>query len=146
MKYGKRPAVDTNAAQVMVDRLVQATNDHDAEAVAACFAEDYENQTPVHPARGFRGRAQVRQNWEQIFAFVSDLRAEVISSAIDGDTAWTEWEMTGTRRDGTAHEMRGVVLFGMRDGLAQWARFYLEPVDSGAGAVGEAVREQVMRR
>jgi ketosteroid isomerase-like protein len=135
-----------NATQAMVDRLVQATNEHDAEAVAACFAEDYENQTPVHPARGFRGRAQVRQNWEQIFAFVSDLRAGVISCAIDGDTAWTEWEMTGTRRDGTVHEMRGVVLFGVRDGLAQWARFYLEPVDSGAGAVDEAVREQVIRR
>jgi ketosteroid isomerase-like protein len=146
MKYGKRPAVDTNAAQVMVDRLVQATNDHDAEAVAACFAEDYENQTPVHPARGFRGRAQVRQNWEQIFAFVSDLRAEVISSAIDGDTAWTEWEMTGTRRDGTAHEMRGVVLFGVREGVAQWARFYLEPVDSDPGGVDEAVLRQVRRR
>jgi ketosteroid isomerase-like protein len=146
MKYGKRPAVDTNAAQVMVDRLVQATNDHDAEAVAACFAKDYENQTPVHPARGFRGRAQVRQNWEQIFAFVSDLRAEVISSAIDGDTAWTEWEMTGTRRDGTAHEMRGVVLFGVREGVAQWARFYLEPVDSDPGGVDEAVLRQVRRR
>jgi ketosteroid isomerase-like protein len=146
MKHGKRPAVDTNAAQVMVDRLVQATNDHDAEAVAACFAEDYENQTPVHPARGFRGRAQVRQNWEQIFAFVSDLRAEVISSAIDGDTAWTEWEMTGTRRDGTAHEMRGVVLFGVREGVAQWARFYLEPVDSDPGGVDEAVLRQVRRR
>ena len=138
--------MDPNVTQVMVDRLVQATNDHDAEAVAACFAEDYENQTPVHPARGFRGRAQVRQNWEQIFAFVSDLRAEVISSAIDGDTAWTEWEMTGTRRDGTAHEMRGVVLFGVREGVAQWARFYLEPVDSAPGAVDEAVRRQVRRR
>ena len=138
--------MDTNAAQVMVDRLVQATNDHDAEAVAACFAEDYENQTPVHPARGFRGRAQVRQNWEQIFAFVSDLRAEVISSAIDGDTAWTEWEMTGTRRDGTAHEMRGVVLFGVREGVAHWARFYLEPVDSDPGGVDEAVLRQVRRR
>ncbi|MGH2867249.1 MAG: nuclear transport factor 2 family protein [Solirubrobacteraceae bacterium] len=135
-----------NATQAMVDRLVQATNEHDAEAVAACFAEDYENQTPVHPARGFRGRAQVRQNWEQIFSFVPDLRAEVIRSTVDGETAWTEWEMTGTRRDGTAHQMRGVVLFGVRDGLAQWARFYLEPVDSGAGTVDDAVREQVIRR
>ncbi len=135
-----------NGAQDMVDRLVRATNAHDVDAVAACFAEDYENETPVHPGRSFHGREQVRRNWGQIFGFVPDLRAEVTRSAIDGETAWTEWEMTGTRRDGSAHHMRGVVLFGVRDGLAQWARFYLEPVDLAGGTVDDAVREQVVRR
>ncbi len=135
-----------NATQAMVGRLVQATNDHDVDAVAACFAENYENETPVHPGRSFSGREQVRQNWEQIFAFVPDLRVEVTRSTIDGETAWTEWEMTGTRRDGTAHQMRGIVLFGVREGVAQWARFYLEPVDLAGGTVDEAVREQVVRR
>jgi ketosteroid isomerase-like protein len=135
-----------NGTQAMVDRLVQATNDHDLEGLVACFAEDYVNETPVHPGRSFRGRAQVRRNWEQIFAFVPDLRAEVISSAIASETAWTEWEMTGTRRDGTAHQMRGVILFGVRDGVAQSARFYLEPVDSSTGTVDDAVREQVARQ
>ena len=37
--------------QAMVERLVHATNDHDIDALVACFAEDYENETP---ARGFR--------------------------------------------------------------------------------------------
>lgn len=134
-----------NGTQSMVDRLVQATNDHDLEGLVSCFAEDYTNETPVHPGRSFRGRAQVRKNWEQIFAFVPDLRAEVTASVIAGEMAWTEWEMTGTRRDGTAHQMRGVIVFGVRDGVAQWARFYLEPVDSGTGTVGDAVREQVAR-
>jgi ketosteroid isomerase-like protein len=129
----------------MVDRLLLATNRHDLDAVVACFAEDYENVTPVHPARGFSGRAQVRQNWEQIFAFVPDLRAEVLGSVVDGDTVWTEWEMTGTRRDGTRHQMRGVVIFGVRDGVARRARFYLEPVDEGAGTVDDAVQQQVVR-
>src|SRR6266566_2433582 len=95
-----------------IDRVVRATNQHDLEALAACFAEDYENETPAHPARSFRGGEQVRRNWEQIFGFVPDLRAEVLQRAIDDDTVWTEWEMTGTRRDGTAHHMRGVVVFG----------------------------------
>jgi ketosteroid isomerase-like protein len=129
----------------MVDRLLHATNAHDVDAVAGCFAEDYENETPVHPARGFRGREQVRRNWEQIFGFVPDLRAEVLRRAIDGDTAWTEWEMTGTRRDGSGHHMRGVVVFGVRAGLASWARFYLEPVDDGVATVDDAVRDQVVR-
>jgi ketosteroid isomerase-like protein len=129
----------------MVERLLQATNDHDLDGLVGCFAEDFENETPAHPGRGFRGKGQVRRNWEQIFAFVPDLHAEVLRSAVDGETVWTEWEMTGTRRDGSAHCMRGVVIFGVRDRVAQWARFYLEPVDLGAGSVDDAVREQVVR-
>jgi ketosteroid isomerase-like protein len=128
-----------------IDRLVRATNDHDLDALVSCFAEDYENQTPVHPSRGFRGREQVRRNWEQMFAFVPDLRAEVTRSTVDGDVVWTEWEMTGTRRDGSAHCMRGVVIFGVGDGVAQWARFYLEPVDLSDLTVDDALREQVVR-
>ena len=131
--------------RTLVERLQRATNDHDVDAVVSCFAEDYENETPLHPARGFRGREQVRRNWTQIFAFVPDLHAQVVRSAFDGETAWTEWEMTGTRRDGTAHLMRGVILFGAADGVAHWARFYLEPVVDDAGTVDEAVREQVVR-
>ncbi|MDQ2959743.1 MAG: nuclear transport factor 2 family protein [Candidatus Dormibacteraeota bacterium] len=132
-------------AQEMVDRLVRATNAHDIEALVGCFATDYANQTPLHPARNFSGRDQVRKNWEQIFGFIPDLHAEVLHQVVDNDTAWTEWEMQGTRRDGTAHHMRGVVVFGVRDGLAQWAHFYLEPVDENAGTADEAVRAQVVR-
>jgi uncharacterized protein (TIGR02246 family) len=134
-----------DGARALVERLVKATNDHDVDAVAACFAEDYENATPVHPARSFRGRDQVRKNWEQIFAFVPDIRADVVRVVVDGDTAWTEWEMTGTRKDGTAHQMRGVILFIAGGGVVQSARFYLEPVDEASGGVDDAVREQVVR-
>jgi ketosteroid isomerase-like protein len=128
-----------------IDRLVSATNEHDLDALVACFADDYRNETPVHPARSFQGQEQVRRNWEQIFAFVPDLRADVLEAVIDGDTAWTEWEMTGTRRDGSAHQMRGVIVFGVHDDRAQWARFYLEPVDPESAGVDDAVREQVVR-
>jgi ketosteroid isomerase-like protein len=132
-------------AQEMVARLLHATNAHDLDALVGCFAEDYENQTPAHPARSFSGRAQVRSNWKQILDFVPDLKAEVTRSAIDGETVWTEWEMTGTRRDGSSHHMRGVVIFGVRNGVAGWGRFYLEPVDLDAARVDEAVRKQVVR-
>ena len=81
--------------QAVVDRLLQATNSHDLDAIAACFADDYENHTPVHPARGFRGRDQVRRNWEQILTFVPDLHADVLARATLGSTAWTEWVMSG---------------------------------------------------
>jgi ketosteroid isomerase-like protein len=131
--------------QLMIDRLLRAINDHDLGALVGCFGEDYENEAPAHPGRGFRGKAQVRRNWEQIFAFVPDLRAEVTRSAVAGNVIWTEWEMTGTRRDGSAHRMRGVVILGVGERVAQWARFYLEPVDLSDMTVDEAVREQVVR-
>jgi ketosteroid isomerase-like protein len=131
--------------EVVIERLVRATNDHDVNAVAACFAPNYANETPAHPARGFRGREQVRRNWEQIFANVRDIRAEVLQLTVDGDTVWTEWEMVGTRRDGSPHRMRGVILFTVRDDTVQTARFYLEPVDDGPGTVDDALREQIVR-
>ena len=129
-----------------IERLLQATNAHDLEALVACFAEDYVNETPAHPARGFQGSAQVRRNWEQIFSFVPDLRAEVTRMAVDGETAWTEWTMRGTRRDGTPHEMAGIILFGVEGDLIRWARFYLEPVDRSQANVDTAVRAEVARQ
>jgi ketosteroid isomerase-like protein len=127
----------------LVDRLSQATNDHDLEGLVACFASDYRNETPAHPERGFVGKEQVRKNWTQIFAAVPDLTAKILRYTVDDDTVWTEWEHRGTRPDGTAHVMRGVVIFGVSDGLVAWARFYLEPVQEDAGSVDEAVRHQV---
>lgn len=135
--------MDSPAA--MVERLLHATNAHDLDALVACFAGDYVNETPVHPARGFRGAEQVRRNWEQIFTHVPDIHADVLGITVDGDTAWTEWEMQGTRPDGTAHHMRGVIVFEVRDRVARRARFYLEPVDTASGTVDAAVHNQVTR-
>jgi ketosteroid isomerase-like protein len=128
-----------------VKRLCEATNAHDVEAVVACFAPDYRNETPVHPERGFEGAEQVRRNWIQIFGAIPDLRTEVTRVSVDGDTVWSEWEHQGTRGDGSRHLMRGVVIFGVRDARAQWARFYLEPVSDGGLGVNQAVRDQVVR-
>ena len=63
---------------------------------------------------------------------------------MDGDAVWSEWEHRGTRPDGSAHLMRGVVIFLVRDGRAASARFYLEPVETRSGGVDEAVRRQVV--
>jgi ketosteroid isomerase-like protein len=130
----------------VIDRLVSATNEHDIERLVECFSEDYRNETPAHPARGFRGRAQVRRNWEQIFAFVPDIRVDVIRSGVDGDAVWTEWEMRGTRKDGKSHWMRGVIVFGVDGAAIHWARFYLEPVDESDATADDAIRQQVARR
>ena len=133
---------DMHHPEAFVDRLCRATNEHNLEALSLCFAPAYRNETPVHPARGFHGRAQVRKNWEQIFAAVPDITAEVRWVA-NGSEVWSEWEMRGSRRDGSRHLMRGVVIFGVDHGQASWARFYLEPVQEGGASVDETVRAQV---
>jgi hypothetical protein len=117
----------------LVRRLAAATNAHDLDALVACFADDYLNETPAHPARGFRGTEQVRRNWAQLFAGIPDLSVRILATAAAGDTVWTEWEMSGTRGDGTAHLMRGVIIFEVATGKAVSARFYLEPVEDVSG-------------
>ena len=127
----------------MVRLLERATNAHDLDAIVACFAADYRNETPAHPARGFTGRDQVRANWTQIFAAIPDLGVEVLRTSVTADTVWSEWVHRGTKPDGSVHLMRGVVIFGVESGRATWARFYLEPVQHGGGGVADAVRSQV---
>jgi ketosteroid isomerase-like protein len=129
----------------LVERLKNAVNRHDLELLAGCFAQDFLNETPVHPARSFEGREQVRKNWAQIFAGVPDIEADILRSSVDGASAWTEWEMRGTRRDGVPHLMRGVSIFGVGDDQFTSVRFYLEPVDDGGAGVDAAVRKAVGR-
>jgi SnoaL-like domain len=133
----------SDGAAGLLARLERATNARDMHALVACFAPEYRNDTPAHPERSFTGREQVGRNWEQIFAAVPDLTATVLRSAVNGNEVWSEWEHRGTRRDGSAHVMRGVVIFGVAGGLLTWARFYLEPVQEGGGNVDAAVRHQV---
>jgi ketosteroid isomerase-like protein len=130
---------DSDGVRDAVNRLFEATNAHDVESLTRCFAEDYVNETPLHPSRGFRGRNQVSKNWTAIFHGVPDIRAEIVRSAYDGNEAWVECEMSGIRRDGTTHLMRGVIVFQVGSGLMSSARFYLEPVDTEDLSVDEAV-------
>jgi hypothetical protein len=123
----------------LLERLRQATDAHDIDAVVGCFAAGYRNETPVHPDRGFDGAEQVRVNWTRIFTGVPDITATVLRAAVDGDVVWSEWELGGTRLDGEAQLLRGVIIFGIADGQFAWARFYLEPVDASEGGVDAAV-------
>ena len=136
-------ALDSDGPAAMVERLCRATNARDLDALVACFADDYRNETPAHPQRGFTGREQVHKNWQQIFSVIGDLHAEVLRLAVDGETVWSEWEHRGTRPDGSPHVMRGVVIFGVTDGVANWARFYLEPVQQGGDDVDTFRRRQL---
>ncbi len=136
-------------------RLSRAINGHDPAAVAACFATDYVNETPVHPSRGFSGRAQVRENWSHILAAVPDLSAVLVrwGPGAPGEpaTIWAEWDWSGTRHDGLGMHMRGVTVLGTAPAGAddhgsdviRWTPFYMEEVDAESVAVAAAVQRTV---
>lgn len=124
-------------------RLTAAIHRRDLDAIAGCFAEDYRNETPAHPSRGFTGRAQVRRNWEQILSAVADLEARVERWVRDGDVVWTEWTQSGSRADGAPFDMCGVVLFVLAGEEIAAARFYLEPVLRDDDGIDAAVRGHV---
>jgi ketosteroid isomerase-like protein len=120
--------------------LAEATNAHDIDAFVALFAPDYDSQQPAHPDRAFRGRDQVRANWSAVFAGVPDFRAELVATAVEADTVWSEWRWSGTHEDGSRLAMAGVIVFGVRDGQIAWARLYIEPVEAAGAGIDAAVR------
>lgn len=124
----------------VIEELVAATNAHDVDRLVDCFSPGYVNLTPAHPARGFRGSEQVRRNWTTIFAAVPDIVTRVVASAVGDGQVWTEWEMGGTRRDGTPHAMAGVIIFGVEEERIVSAHFYLEPVETTSGDADTAVQ------
>ena len=65
--------MEVSADPSLIDALEsirRATNDHDLDALVACFAPDYQSEFPVHPDRAFHGLEQLRRNWMLIFGAV----------------------------------------------------------------------------
>ena len=127
-------------APTVAERLLAAMNAHDLDAFADCFAEDYDSRQPAHPDRAFRGREQARRNWAAIFEGTPDFRAELVRADATGEVEWSEWSWHGTHPDGSALEMAGVLVGGVRDGRLSWARLYVEPVEQAGAGIDAAVR------
>ena len=126
------PHVETERDHMLpapVVRLRDAINSHDAARVADCFTENYQCDMPMHPSRGFAGRARVQENYEAIFARVPDLRATVLRSCQDDSGVWSEWEMSGTSDEGIPSASTGVVIIlSVVDERIEHSRFYLDAV------------------
>lgn len=130
----------------IIDRLAVAMNKHDLDGAAVLIHEDYRSEQPAHPGMAFVGRAQMRANWEAMFAGIPDFQAELCQSATDGDTTWTEWRWSGTRADGRPLDVRGVTLFEIRDGQIVAGRLYMEDVDREDVGIEQAVQTRSGRR
>jgi ketosteroid isomerase-like protein len=127
----------------VLERQRDALNAHDAGALADCFHHDLHSEDFVHPSQTFRGREQVRRNWELMFRNVPDLQAELRTTAVEDDTVWGEWRIWGTRRDGEMLDLRGVVISQVRDGRIASSRRYLAPLDPGQETVDDYFRRLI---
>lgn len=117
-------------SQVLSD-LVAATNAHDLDGLADCFATDYVLTDPAHPARSFVGSAQVRKNWGTLFEAMPDLRLELQQQVVTDDGFWMEGAQIGTRRDGAPMHAQVVFLATVAAGRVARARIYVAPVEPG---------------
>jgi hypothetical protein len=125
-----------------ISRLRDAMNSHDAEAMAALFAENYRSEQPLRPQRGFGSKDQLTTDWSRMFDDVPDLEGGVVKASTDGSTSWSEWVWRGSHVDGTPFLMKGVMVMGLADdGRISWARLYMDRVEQGGAAIDEAVRK-----
>lgn len=123
-----------------MEKWIDALNAHDAARAAACFAEDYEDVAPARPGETVAGRSQVRANFERLVASMPDLHAHIDGLVEEGDRAWMEWSLRGTRQDGTAMLFAGVNIFEISGGALQRGRIYTELARDSGGAAAQIER------
>lgn len=119
----------------VIERLHEALNRRDPEAMLDCFDPEYRSEQPAHLNRGFGGKEQVRKNWSSIFESFPDFEAELLRHATDGNMEWSEWHWTGTGLN-----VAGVILVGVQADRILWGRLYMEPVEEGGADIDEAVK------
>ncbi|MBM4421766.1 MAG: nuclear transport factor 2 family protein [Chloroflexi bacterium] len=110
----------------VIRRLHRAWNDHDLDAVIACFHSDYESIHPCRPERGFRGQRGVRLCWGALLDSIPDFRADLRRCAASGNTVWCEWRWEGTHVDGFPFESVGVMIFDIEGDQIIRAHVYSE--------------------
>lgn len=122
-------------ARAVSDRYTDAINAHDAQAIAALFAED---GVLVDPSGEYRGRQAVARYWESFFAAFPDISGHDETEAESGEIAINEWVASATHTgpletpEGTVPatgkrvELRGADAMTVSGGLITSHRVYYD--------------------
>jgi steroid delta-isomerase-like uncharacterized protein len=81
----------------LVERLTDAWNAHDPDAIAACYARDAVSRDATI-TEALHGRRAVRNAAAMYMRAFPDIRFEICRVACDGDVVCEEWRATGTHR------------------------------------------------
>ena len=93
-----------------LDRLVDAFNAHDLDAIMSHFAEDCVFESPRGPdawGRRFEGLEEVRRGLAARFETIPDVEYESHGDFVAGDRGVSEWTIRGTTTGGDTIEVRG---------------------------------------
>lgn len=126
-----------SSPKLVFERMIEAANLHDLEAMVAFFAPDYRSEQPFHPERNFVGQAGVRKNWSFFFTTIPDIQIEILGEVAEGDTVWAELHFHGTQTDGKKYMVRGLTLQGIQADQIIWTRLYIEPVQGATLSLPE---------
>ena len=129
----------SSGSATVVERLRDAMNEHDLEALISCYDSDFQSEQPNHPNRVFHGTDQVRKNWSAIFGTMPDFRAELLAVVQKDQTVWSEWHWVGTLLGDVRKEMRGVIIFSLRADRIATARLYMEPTETDGEDIDASV-------
>ena len=106
----------------VVQRVFDAINAHDVEALRDVWAPDV---TERFPDKTCRGPEELSAHFKGLFAAMPDLHMEIVQSVEDGETVFARWVLTGTHtgeafsgidRTGARVELDGMDHFTIRDG------------------------------
>jgi hypothetical protein len=95
---------------VVVQRQVEAYNDHDLDAFLAC----YDDATVIRDGEGrvvMAGREQLRERYGALFAAHPDMHADIESRMVAG-----EWVVDQEHVRAETREVRAIVAYRVHDG------------------------------
>lgn len=119
-----------------LERLLDAFNAHDLDAIMSFVADDCVLELPRGPelwGRRLEGRAQVREGLASRFAGIPDVHYGDARHWLAGDRGCSEWLLTGTSTQGEKIAVRGCDLFEFRDGEVVRKDSYWKLVEPPAG-------------
>jgi len=118
-------------------RFFQAVNDHDLDAIEACYHDDYVSEQPCFPSRRFTGPKAVRKVYETMYPRIKGVRYDIISHSFtelpNGTTVgFVEVNLTDEEQQ---NNVKGVFRMEADHGKIRSGRLYMTPVQEDAGNI-----------
>lgn len=112
-------AQSTVVNEAFLQSFADAFNAHDLNAIMKAMTDDCVFQASAGPdveGETFRGQAEVRKAFENVFKTFPDAQWSNPRHLIIGERGISEWTFSGTKSDGTRVEVTGCDLFTFKNG------------------------------
>ncbi len=114
-----------------VREIGDAFKRRDVDAIVSFFADDGEFRNAKGPAiwgRSYKGKAEIRTFFENLFANSPDVTGHHTAEYVVGNRAVTEWHRTATLTNGEKQEWLGCDLYTFRGDMIVMKDTYIKVV------------------